>query len=254
MNKWLRSGLVLLTAGAVGSLFLWGPADGFTGAVSAKPPGPKERGPKGPGKKKDHLQKTYEALTEVSVWMKSDRPRPPRDLSRLFDRASDLYRDAVKASQDEDDRRVDELGLAAHDAARGLLHVLRADAPAAKGLPAPPPRNEDELDDLLRRTRDRLEDADNSAPEPGRAFLDAARRLYDQARRADGERALQLARAAEAWTHVGEHLNRAEDRTVRRGEPERRRDRPLPPDDRPRRPRPPRGPERDAPPPPPPEQ
>lgn len=239
MTKLLRIALLLLGVGGVGGLLAWGPADGFTGTVEAKPPGPK-----GAGKKKDHLQKTYDALTEVSVRMKADRARPPRDTTKLFDRAKDLYRDAVKADREEEGRRADELGLAAHDAARGLLHALRADAPAVASLPAPPVRDDDELDELLRRTADRLEDGERDRRGAGRAFLDAARRLYDQARRANRDesvRAIQLARAAEAWTHVGEHLNRADERDVRRFEPERRRDRPR------------RGPDRDAPPQPPPE-
>jgi hypothetical protein len=244
-------GTLLLTLMAVSGLLAWGPAGGFPGVVSAKPPGPK-----GPEKMNEHLQKSYDALTEASMWLSADRARPPRDLSRLFDQAKDLYREAVKASRNEESRRAAELGLASHDAARGLLHALRANAPTVAGLPAPPAGDGDELEDLLRRAGDHLEDADGDARGPGRAFLDAARRLYDQARRAsreDSARALQLARAAEAWTHVGEHINRADDRDVRRSEPERRRDRPLPPEERPRRPRPPRGPERDAPPPPAPE-
>ena len=242
MTKLLRSALLLLAMGAVGGLLDWGPAGGGSREASAKPPGPKGRGPKGPGK--DHLQKAYVALSEVSVRMNADRLRPPRDLTTLFDRTKDLYRDALKADREEERRRADELGLASHDAARGLLHALRANAPAVAGLPAPPVRDDDELDELLRRTADRLEDADRDGRGAGRAFLDAARRLYDQARRANRDesvRAIQLARAAEAWTHVGEHLNRADERDVRRLEPERRRDRPR------------RGPDRDAPPPSPPE-
>jgi hypothetical protein len=228
----MRSTVALLAALAVGGAIAWGPADGLTSTATAKPPGPKGKGPKG----KDDLRKTYDALTEVSVWLKADRGRPPRDLTKLNEQARDLYRDALRAARDDDGPRARELALASHDAARGLLHALRANAPAA-GLPAPPRRDDDELSDLLRRTRDRLEDASNApARGPGRAFLDAARRFYDQARKADRDddaRALGLARAAEAWTHVGEHLNRADD-TDARG-PRRPRDRddrppPSPPD------------------------
>lgn len=243
MMKLMRGTFLLLAVGAVGGLFDWSPTGGFSGTATAKPPepkGPKGRGPK--SKEKDHLQKAYDALTEVSVWMNADRARPPRDLPKLFDRAKDLYRDAVKASRDDDDRRAAELALASHDAARGLLHALRADAPAVAGLPAPPRPDDDQLNELMRRTRDRLEDAGETAVRgPGREFLDAARRLHEQARKAgrdDEARAIQLARAAEAWTHVGEHLRRADDRDVRREPPPR-------PEDRPRRPR--RGLDADAP-------
>jgi hypothetical protein len=65
---------------------------------------------------------------------------------------------------------------------------------------------------LIQRTRDRLDEA-GSADGQGRLFLDASRRVYAQARQAyqdrDYVRATELARGAEAWTHVGEHLQRA---------------------------------------------
>jgi hypothetical protein len=183
--------------------------------------------------------------------MDAGRGRPARDLTRLFERAKDLYGNAVRAARSDDDTRARELATAAHDAARGLVHALRADAPAIAGLPAPPRRDDSELDDLLRRTRDRLEDTAAEAPRgPGREFLDAARRLYDQARREardDTARALQLTRAAEAWTHVGEHLSRADDRADGRPDLDRRDPRPEPPDEGPSRPRPPRRGDRDAP-------
>ncbi len=243
MTKLMRGAAVLLAAAAVGGLIDWGPTTGFTSTAEAKPAGPKKRGGKEPKKSKDHLQKAYDALTDVTAWTEGGRARPPRDLAPLIDQAKDLYRDAVRAAREDELGRADELAAAAHDAGRGLVHALRADAPAAKGIPAPPRRDDYELDDLLRRTRDRLEDVgDQSSRGAGRAFLDAARRLYDQARRAgrdDTARALQLARAAEAWTHVGEHLSQANQRVDLRRPPERRRDRPLPPDDRPRRPPPP---------------
>ena len=236
MTRLMRGALVLLAAAAVGGVIDWGPGRGFTSTAEAKPGGPKGRGDKGPKKGKDHLQKAYDALSDVAVWTEGSRARPPRDLAPLIDRAKDLYRNAVKAAREDDLERADELGAAAHDAARGLIHALRADAPAAKGVPLPPSRNDYELDDLLSRTRDRLEDNADSAPRgAGRAFFDAARRFYDQARRAgrdDTVRATQLARAAEAWTHVGEHLTQADREVGLRGEPERRGVRPPPPDER----------------------
>jgi hypothetical protein len=243
MTRLLRGTVVLLAALAAGGLIDWGPGTGFTGTAEAKPGGPKGSGDKGPKKGKDHLQKAYDALTEATAWLDAGRARPPRDLAPLIDQAKDLYRDAVRAARDDEPWRADELAAAAHDAGRGLVHALRAEAPAAKGVPAPPRRDDYELDDLLRRTRDRLEDAGEASPRgPGRAFLDAARRLYDRARRADRDdtaRAIQLARAAEAWTHVGEHLTQADQRVGLRPPPDRRRERPLPPDERPRRPPPP---------------
>lgn len=248
MTRGMRSIVVMLVATMVGGLCEWGPGGGLIGVAEAKP---KEKGIKGPKKGKDDLQKAYNALTDVAAWTESGRASPPRELAPLIDRAKDIYRDAVRAARDDEPRRADELAAAAHDAARGLAHALRADAPALRGIPAPPLRDDYELDDLLRRTRDRLEDADALGQRgEAREFLDAARRLYDQARRAgreDSMRALQLARAAEAWTHIGEHLTQAVSRRDQPPPLERRRERPLPPDDR-RRPPPPD--ERRGPPPP----
>ncbi len=232
MTRGMRAIAVLVATTVLSGLVELAPGGGFISVAEAKP---KKKDDKGPAKGKNDLQKAYDALTDVSAWTEGSRARPPRDLARLFDLTKDIYRDAVRAQRVDDPRRADELAKAAHDAARGLTHALRADAPVVRGIPAPSLRDSYELDDLLRRTRDRLRDAD--APESrgmGRAFRDAARRLYDQARQADRDdpiRALQLARASEAWTHVGEHLVRAEsDRDP--PPPERRRARSVPPDDR----------------------
>lgn len=239
MTRGMRDIVVLWAATMIGGLIAWAPPGGLIGVAEAKP---KEKGKKGPKKGKNDLQKAYDALMDVSAWTDGGRARPPRDVAPLIDQAKDLYRDAVRAAREDEPRRADELAAAAHDAARGLVHALRADAPSVRGIPAPPVRDNYELDDLLRRTRDRLEDAEAQGSRgAGRAFTDAARRLYDQARRAGREdtmRAMQLARAAEAWTHVGEHLMQADSRIGYRPPPERRRDRPPPPDER-RRPPPP---------------
>jgi hypothetical protein len=233
MTRGMRGVVVLLAATLIGGLIAWGPADGLIAVAEAKP---KEKGNKGPKKGKNDLQKAYDALTDVAAWTERGRSRPPRDLEPLIDEAKDLYRNAVRAAREDELWRAGELATAAHDAARGLVHALRADAPAVKGIPAPPFRDDYELDDLLRRTRDRLEDTEAQRPRgAGQKFLDASRRLYDQARRTDRDdkaRAMQLARAAEAWTHVGEHLMRADSRVGYRPPPVRRRERPVPPDER----------------------
>ncbi len=192
MTRFLRGTLLLLAAIAVGGLLDWGPAGGFTGTVQAKPPGPKGKGTKGL-KGKEDLQKAYDALSDVSVRMDAGRGRPARDLTRLFERAKDLYGEAVRAARADDDVRARELATAAHDAARGLVHALRADAPATAGLPAPPRRDEYELDDLLRRTRDRLEDAVGLAPRgPGASF--STPHAGSTIRRAGTDATIRLAR------------------------------------------------------------
>ena len=92
---------------------------------------------------------------------------------------------------------------------------------------------------MIRRVGDRLENApQDHAKGPGRAFLQAAKNSLHEANRAlqdgDAMKAVDLARAADAWSHVGEHLQHAE-------HPDRDRPRPPAPDDR--RPPPPRPPE-----------
>jgi hypothetical protein len=65
---------------------------------------------------------------------------------------------------------------------------------------------------ILRHVRDRLDEV-TSETATGKAFLDGARNAYGLARRAylDGDyrKATEFGCAAEAWTHVGEHLARA---------------------------------------------
>jgi hypothetical protein len=229
----MRGIAVVLAAVVIGGSIEWGSATGLTSIAEAKGPkgGPKD----GPKKGKDNLQKAYDALTDVAAWTEGGRARPPRDLAPLIDQAKDLYRDAVRAAREDELWRANELATAANDAARGLVDVLRADAPEARGVPVPPLRDSYEFNDLLWRTRDRLEDMAALGPRgAGRTFLDAARRFYDRARQAgrdDSVRAIQWARAAEAWTHVGEHLMQAEQQVGLRRLPERRRE-PPPPDDR----------------------
>jgi hypothetical protein len=86
--------------------------------------------------------------------------------------------------------------------------------------------------DAIRRATDRLDAAPADGKGPGRAFLDAARKSLDQAKQAqkDGDffKAIDQARAAEAWSHVEEHLQRADGAAG---------DRPAPREDRRERPR-----------------
>jgi len=112
--------------------------------------------------------------------------------------------------------------------------------------PPPPPggpdANRDPKDvaqDMIQRVGDRLKDASADDDKgPGHAFLAAAQKSLDAAQRAlkdgDAMKAVDLARAADVWSHVSEHLQRAD-------HPDRDRPRPPAPDDR--RPPPPRPPE-----------
>jgi len=170
----------------------------------------------------------------------------PDDEAKLVTRAEDFYRNAHRAYKDRDYPRSTALALAALDASRGLLSVLHASPPAGglpsppdlpaatperapppeRGTPGPAPRTDnppstpkDMARDLLRVARDRIIAAEKA--DSGRAavkpFLAASRTVYERGRQAyergDYTRALGLAAGAEAWSHIGEDLKRAEGTT-----------------------------------------
>lgn len=207
----------------------------------AKPKPP--RGPKGPEKVTKDLQHAYDRLREVSWLLVADKGAAPPQSRELFDSAKELYRSAQQTFTSGDRESAGEMAKAAHDAARGLKHSLEAQQLPVAGLPAPPAQFGGQFDrfsvddslwsearDLLQRAYDRIQIATEAADAGGtsRMFLEASRRAYTSARRAysDGDfsRATDLARAAEAWSHVGEHILKASGRQVARG--------PLPPPDR----------------------
>ena len=212
----------LLAAGAMaagmGSLAWLAPLNGLTAAppepkAKDAPPPPPRGGPRGP----HDLKKTYDDLSEVSAAVRAAGKGFERDARPQLDAAKRLYRDAVKAADGDDPRAAREQALAAHDAARGLRHLCNANRPADPDLPKPPgpEMGGDEwrpARDELQRAKDRLADADKGGP-AGREFPAAAKRAYADAKKAyedkEYDRAAELARAAEAWTHVGEHLTRA---------------------------------------------
>lgn len=205
----------------------------------------KDKAPKGgPGGKAEHdLRKAFDALTDLSR-----TPPAGKASAGLLDQARGYYRAGVKAYPD-DAPRAAALAAAAGAAARGLDHLRRADARPVAGLPEPPdaadpkggafggkegPKGKAPKDDgpkgkfgpeaagergpwsealaALTKSRDVL--GEGGAPAgPGADFLAAAKTTYGQARAAyeagEYRRAAELARAAEAWAHVPEHLGRA---------------------------------------------
>jgi hypothetical protein len=175
------------------------------------------------------LNKAYNTLTDVTTQVTATREKLPHEMPRLLDQAKDIYRTARKSYDDRDQARAGELAKAANDAGRGLHHVLRATLPPVAGLPAPPPdagpgpkggpprpgaapSESEAASATLQRAHDRLREAVTDTTRSGSLFLDAGRDAYDRARRAyldrAYQRAVELARAAEAWSHVDEHLAR----------------------------------------------
>lgn len=184
-------------------------------------PGPPGEEPPPPKKKAagDELRKSYNLLRKLRA--DSGGERSAERIKDWTDRATELYRKALNAAEAGDKRRGREFGVAAHDLARAVDHARNAallDRPDPD-LP-PPPENAGPEDAGDRTRRDlhraygRIRSAPEYAPEADAKFyLDAARDLYNAARRdteaGREERAGELARAAEAMTHVPEHLDHA---------------------------------------------
>lgn len=220
---------------------------GLFGFVPAGPPKGQDEPPPPPKKKGDpskkgepgpagDLRRAYDLLRRI----KTDEGPAGRSDERLrdwTDRASKLYRKGVAAQAAGDHREAHEYGVAAHDLARAVDHARNAsrfDRPDPD-LPAPPegPGPEGDMARTrrdLRHAYDRIRDADDDDPE-SKFYLEAARDLYNAARRdAENdrpERAGELARAAEALTHVPEHLALADGPGP--GGPKPKRERPEPP-------------------------
>lgn len=188
------------------------------------------------------LHQTYNALELVSVWSGSSQGKLPQDQTALFEQAKELYRQAHRAYTDRNYPRSVQLALAAGAASQGLVSILHANAPPIPNLPKPPepptpppqtgaaapgtipapggakqpPRGPaDEARQILDFVRQRINDTTKggAVPEPARAFLDASRKVYEQSRQAYQQhnypKAIELALAAEAWTHVGDYVKQA---------------------------------------------
>ncbi len=204
---------------------------GLLGMVEPSPASPDGPPPSKEKKKKDEakkggegeLRKAYDLIRRV----KSDLPPGGRSEERLrdwSDRAARLYRRALDAHRAGEEREARELALAAHDLARTVDHAGNAakldrhdpDLPPPPGPGGPEDSSERARRDL-KRAHERISELrdDHSGPEET-FYFDAARDLYNAARQDIAahrdDRGGELARAAEAITHVPEHLAQAADR------------------------------------------
>ncbi len=185
------------------------------------------------------MKKAYDLLRRL----RSDNRnigRPEERLKDWTERATRLYRDALKAYEHGQDREAREYGVAAHDLARAVDHARNAATfDLDDDLPAPPDREgpaaeEERTRRDLRHAYDRISELKNETDGPEiKFYLDASKDLYNAARRdavaGRRERAGELARAAEALTHVPEHLARAKDGDLRPEPRKEKKDRPEPP-------------------------
>jgi hypothetical protein len=180
------------------------------------PPKSKKKEDRGPG---GELKKAYDLLRRVRSDSRSTG-RPEERLRDWTDRATKFYRTALRSMERGEVREAREFGTAAHDLARAVDHARNAAAfDLDNDLPPPPeaggPEDEDERTRRdLRRAYDRISEMKEIQGVPDLPFyLDASKDLYNAARRdatsGRRERSGELARAAEALSHVPEHLARA---------------------------------------------
>jgi hypothetical protein len=186
------------------------------------PPKAKAKG-KGEAKKKGErepggaLRKSYDLLRRL----RADEGAAARADERLrdwTDRAARLYREGLRAQIAGDLYSARKYATAAHDIARAVDHTRNATRFDRPDPDLPQPSDNFGLEDTRERARrdlyrayDRLQwlSTWQAAPDSG-VYIKAARDLYAAARRdleaGRDERAGELARAAEAMTHVPEHL------------------------------------------------
>jgi hypothetical protein len=202
---------------------------GVAAALPQQPPPPDDGPPPPRAKKKedpgpqDGLRKAYHLLRRL----RSDNQtagRPEERLREWTERATVLYRNAVKAQNAGDERKAHEFGTAAHDLARAVDHARSAAqfdrSEPDPDLPPPPAGAGPETDKErvafdLRNAYDHIRDQldKNDPGKDAKYYNDASRDLYNAARRdAEAgryERAGELARAADALSHVNEHVAHA---------------------------------------------
>ncbi len=206
---------------------------GLAALVPAQPPGrdgpppPKAKGKaeskkKGEAGPKGDLSKAYDLLRRLRA-AGGSAGRPEERISDWTERAVKHYRDGLQAFETGDEFLAHEYGAIAHDLARAADHAQNAARFDRRDPDLPPPPDGFGPDDLGERGRrdlkhayDRITEASTGDPAPGIGYyLKASRDLYEAARRdleaGRDERGGELARAAEAMTHVAEHLGHVAD-------------------------------------------
>jgi hypothetical protein len=179
----------------------------------------KKKGEEGP---EGDLNRAYNILRRLRAESQA-AGRPDPRIREWTDRAVDYYRDGLRALRDENPRLAHEYAAIAHDLARAVEHARNAalyDRPD-EDLPPPPGLGRDgrggEARKDLTKAYERLREGDegDDAGPRARPYRDAASELYRAARRdfeaGRTERAAEMARAAEAMSHVVEHLGHAAD-------------------------------------------
>ncbi|MDR3623134.1 MAG: hypothetical protein P4L85_27525 [Paludisphaera borealis] len=188
-------------------------------------PRPKAKGKEAAKKKEDRgpagdLTKAYDLLRRLRADATSNG-RPEERIRDWTERSVKYYRDGLKALDAQDEFLAHEYGAVAHGLARAADHAQKAAQFDRRDPDLPPPPEGVGPGDSgerarrdLNRAYDRITESADHDPAPGAGvYLKAARDLYTAARRdveaGREERGGELARAAEAMTHVVEHLGHA---------------------------------------------
>jgi hypothetical protein len=208
-----------LVATAASILVMFVLAAVFEPSPVAGQPLPKAKG-KGDPKKKggpgDELRKAYDLLRRLRA--ENVAGRAEERIRDWTDRAAGFYRDGLRAQSVNDVYAAREYGAAAHHLARAADHANNAARFDRPDPDLPAPSDDFGLEDTreravrdLNRAYERLQWIGSASSAPGAEFyVKAARDLYSAGRRdleaGRDERGGELARAAEAMTHVPEHL------------------------------------------------
>jgi hypothetical protein len=216
--------------------------------AKAKAKGKAEAKKKGePGAKGD-LRRAYDLLRRLRAADKS-AGRLDERIRDWTERAVKYYRDGLKALDAGDEFHAHEYGAVAHDLARAADHARNAALFDHRDPDLPAPRDGFGLDETdgrdrrdLARAYERIAELRTGDLAPGVLFyVKESRDLYTAARRdleaGRQERGGELARSADAMTHVAEHLGHVADGPPegggRPGAPRGVRREPMPPPDGP---------------------
>jgi hypothetical protein len=190
------------------------------GEAGKKDKAAKKKGEEGP---EGELNRAYNLLRRLRADGGQAGGRPDARIREWTDRAVDYYRNGLRALRDENPQLAHEYAAIAHDLARAIEHARNAalyDRPDDDLPPPPALRREGQGGEArkdLTKAYERLREGDDGSDAGPRAkyYRDAAGDLYRTARRdfeaGRTERAAELARAAEAMSHVAEHLGHAAD-------------------------------------------
>ncbi|MHB1558875.1 MAG: hypothetical protein ACYC61_15590 [Isosphaeraceae bacterium] len=214
----LGSTAIALGLAALGPAGPQGPPGGPGAGPRAKGKGaPKKKAEREPG---GDLRKAYDLLRRL----RADEAAAARPDARIRDwtrHAVEFYREGLHAQAGGELERAREYGAAAHDLARAVDHARNASRYDRPDPDLPAPGGDFGAGDTrirasrdLRRAYERLVWLGTWRPGAGsEVYMKAARDLYNAGRRdleaGRDERAGELARAAEAMTHIPEHLARA---------------------------------------------